>query len=191
MDAEGKARFSIGMKRVLTEAAPALTWGLGPGELTDMNLTKHADYAVRVLVRLAIQPGRKISIASIAKSEDISRNHLMKVSQNLARLGYIVGYRGKGGGIALAKPARTVNLGQLLEHVERTLQPAAKRVPGQPPEPGALLEQALEDGRAAFIESLASYTLADLVDDALGRRTPVVEFPVLPARGKRGRSQGA
>ncbi len=139
-----------------------------------MNLSKHADYAIRVLLHLAIQPGRKISIASIAESENISRNHLMKVSQNLARLGYIVGYRGKGGGIALAKPARGVNLGKLLQQVERNLRPLDGQEPDRPPESGKLLEQAIEDARARFVESLAHYTLADLVDDALGKRAPVV-----------------
>ncbi len=156
-----------------------------------MHLTKHADYAIRVLTQLAIQPGRKVSIASIAENENISRNHLMKVSQNLARLGYIVGYRGKGGGIALAKPARTVNLGQLLEHVERALQPTDNRVPGQTAENGKLLEQALEDGRAAFIESLAQFTLADLVDDALGRRPKVVELLSHPTLQEGARRPGA
>lgn len=156
-----------------------------------MHLTKHADYAIRVLTKLAIQPGRKVSIASIAENENISRNHLMKVSQNLARLGYIVGYRGKGGGIALAKPARTVNLGQLLEHVERALQPTDNRVPGQTAEDGKLLEQALEDGRAAFIESLAQFTLADLVDDALGRRPKVVELLSRPTLQEGARRPGA
>jgi Rrf2 family nitric oxide-sensitive transcriptional repressor len=139
-----------------------------------MNLSKHADYAIRVLLHLAIQPGRKISIASIAEEEDISRNHLMKVSQNLARLGYIVGYRGKGGGIALAKPARGVNLGNLLQQVERNLRPLDGVEPDRPPESGKLLEQAIEDARARFIESLSHYTLADLVEDALGNRAPVV-----------------
>jgi Rrf2 family nitric oxide-sensitive transcriptional repressor len=156
-----------------------------------MMLTKYADYSIRVLMYLGARPGRKIPITAVAEAYGISRNHLMKVSQNLARLGYIVGYRGKGGGIALAKPARTVNLGQLLEHVERSLRPAAKRVPGQPAERGALLKQALEDGRAAFIESLARYTLADLVDDALGRRAPVVEFPAPPAIREREGGRGA
>ena len=156
-----------------------------------MHLTKHADYAIRVLTQLAIQPGRKVSIATIAENENISRNHLMKVSQNLARLGYIVGYRGKGGGIALAKPARTVNLGQLLEHVERNLRPTDNRVPGQPAEDGKLLEQALEDGRAAFIESLAQFTLADLVDDALGRRQKVAELLSHPTLQEGVRRPGA
>ena len=140
-----------------------------------MKLSKHADYAIRVLLHLAIQPGKKISIASIAEFESISRNHLMKVSQHLARLGYIVGYRGKGGGIALAKPARGVNLGNLLQQVERNLRPLDGREPDQTPESGRLLEQAIEDARARFIESLSHYTLADLVQDALGNQAPVVE----------------
>ncbi len=139
-----------------------------------MNLSKHADYAIRVLLHLAIQPGRKMSIASIAEAEDISRNHLMKVSQHLARLGYIVGYRGKGGGIALAKPARGVNLGHLLQQFERNLRPLEGREPDRPAESGKLLEQAIEDARARFVESLSHYTLADLVEDALGKRAPVV-----------------
>jgi Rrf2 family nitric oxide-sensitive transcriptional repressor len=123
-----------------------------------MNLSKHADYAIRVLLHLAIQPGRKISIASIAEEEDISRNHLMKVSH----------------GIALAKPARGVNLGNLLQQVERNLRPLDGVEPDRPPESGKLLEQAIEDARARFIESLSHYTLADLVEDALGNRAPVV-----------------
>jgi Rrf2 family nitric oxide-sensitive transcriptional repressor len=139
-----------------------------------MNLSKHADYAIRVLLHLAIQPGRKISIASIAETENISRNHLMKVSQNLARLGYIVGYRGKGGGIALAKPARGVNLGNLLQQVERNLRPLEGQEPDRPAESGKLLEQAIEDARMRFVESLSHYTLADLVEDALGKRAAVV-----------------
>ncbi len=141
-----------------------------------MNLTKHSDYAIRILLHLAAQPGKKVSIASIAETDDISRNHLMKVSQNLARLGYIVGYRGKGGGIALAKPARSINLGTLLQQVERNFRPADGFEAGLPAQPGRLLEQAIEDARAACIESLASYTLADLVEDAAGKRAAVVEI---------------
>ncbi len=140
-----------------------------------MKLSKHADYAIRVLVHLAVQPGRKISVASIAEAENISCNHLIKVSQNLAHLGYIVGYRGKGGGTALAKPAGGVNLGRLIQQVERNLRPGDRLQPDRPAESGKLLEQALEDARARFIESLSRYTLADLVEDALGKRAPVAD----------------
>ena len=139
-----------------------------------MKLSKHADYAIRVLLHLAVQPGRKVSIANIAELENISRNHLTKVSQHLARLGYIVGYRGKGGGIALAKPAGGVNLGHLLQQVERNLGAVDGRQADRPAESGKLLEQALEDARTRFIESLSHYTLADLVEDTLAKRAPVV-----------------
>lgn len=134
-----------------------------------MILTKHTNIAVRVLLHLAIQPGRKVSIATIAQRYGISRNHLMKVSQNLARLGYIIGYRGRGGGIALARPARNINLGHLLQQVERSLRPADGMEAGVIAPRGRLFDQALEDARAAFIDSLSRLTLADLVDDHLGR----------------------
>ena len=45
----------------------------------------------------------------------------------------------------------------------------------RPAERGKLLEQALEDARTRFIESLSHYTLADLVEDALGKRAPVAD----------------
>ena len=100
-------------------------------------------------MHLAISPGRKVSIASIAETYDISRNHLMKLSQNLARLGYVVGYRGKGGGIALARPARNINLGHLVQQIERNLQPADGIVPGQPSQDMPLFDiaQPRQNGR--------------------------------------------
>jgi Rrf2 family nitric oxide-sensitive transcriptional repressor len=44
-----------------------------------MRLTAYTDYALRVLIRLALQPDRLTTIADIAKGYDISENHLMKV----------------------------------------------------------------------------------------------------------------
>jgi Rrf2 family nitric oxide-sensitive transcriptional repressor len=117
-----------------------------------------------------------VSIANIAEIYNISRNHLMKVSQNLARLGYVIGYRGKGGGIALARPARSINLGEMVEQIERNLQAAPGVVPGQPSQDLPLFNQATEYARAAYIDSLSKFTLADLVDDAQGKRPAVVEM---------------
>ena len=141
-----------------------------------MILTKHTSYSVRILMHLAISPGRRVSIASIAETYDISRNHLMKLSQNLARLGYVVGYRGKGGGIALARPARNINLGQLVQQIERNLWPADGIVPGQPSQDMSLFDQAAEYARAAYIETLSKFTLADLVDDAEGKQPTMVRM---------------
>lgn len=124
-----------------------------------MVLTKHAEYAIRLLTYLARRPGRKVAIATIAEHYDISRNHLMKVSQNLARQGYIIGYRGKGGGIALARPARSIDVGKLLQDVEPNVGPAVARGTTD----GAFA-RALEEAHEAFIASLSVYTLADLLN---------------------------
>ena len=64
----------------------------------DMQLTYYTDYSLRVLMYLAHQPRRRVSISEIAERYDISRNHLMKVVHNLSRGGFIKSHRGKGGG---------------------------------------------------------------------------------------------
>lgn len=128
-----------------------------------MLLTKYADYSIRVLMYLAERPGRKVPITAIAEAYGISRNHLMKVSQNLARHGYIIGYRGKGGGIALARPARNITLGQVLEKVEVSLQPRNAADDPRLNDYDRNFHAALEDARRAFVEKLSRYTLAEIV----------------------------
>lgn len=123
-----------------------------------MILTKYADYSIRVLIHLAKRPGKRVSIATIADEHDISRNHLMKVSQNLARHGYIIGYRGKGGGIMLARPARTINMGELLQDVERHLQDSGQNA-------GHALDAILNQATRAFVDTFSAYTLSDFLDD--------------------------
>lgn len=54
-----------------------------------MRLTAYTDYALRVLIRLALQPDCLTRIADIAKSYGISENHLMKVVHQLGVAGVI------------------------------------------------------------------------------------------------------
>ena len=48
-----------------------------------MHLTLHTDYALRVLMYLALRPDRRCTIEEIAGAYGISRNHLMKVLYRL------------------------------------------------------------------------------------------------------------
>jgi len=130
-----------------------------------MTLTKYADYSIRVLMYLGARPGRKIPIAAVAEAYGISRNHLMKVSQNLARHRFIVGYRGKGGGITLARPAGSIRLNEVLERVEPTLRHRASKSRPQLQPGDGRFHAALDTARAAFITALSQYSLADLIDD--------------------------
>ncbi|MFM2129776.1 MAG: hypothetical protein RL477_1322 [Pseudomonadota bacterium] len=137
-----------------------------------MILTKYADYSIRVLLYLGCHPGKKVPITEIAGAYGISRNHLMKVSQNLARHRFIIGYRGKGGGIALARPARNIMLGEVLALVEPNLRPL-ESTPSPGIHPGdRRFQEALGLARSAFLNSLSSCTLADLIVDTATGQPP-------------------
>ena len=71
-----------------------------------MRLTLHTDYALRVLIHVAIADGKLITISDIAESFDISKHHLMKVVSDLSQKGYLDTVRGRGGGIRLRRPPR-------------------------------------------------------------------------------------
>jgi hypothetical protein len=54
-----------------------------------MRLTLHTDYALRVLIFVAIADGKLITISDIAESFDISKQHLMKVVNDHSQKGYV------------------------------------------------------------------------------------------------------
>ena len=63
-----------------------------------MHLTLHTDYALRMLMFLALEPGSPRTIEDIATRYGISRNHLMKVAQTLVQAGFVESLGGRGGG---------------------------------------------------------------------------------------------
>ena len=75
-----------------------------------MHLSLFTDYALRVLMFAALK-GETFSLSEVADSYQISRNHLIKVVNHLAKLGYLETKRGRGGGIALGMPAADIRLG--------------------------------------------------------------------------------
>lgn len=83
-----------------------------------MRLTYHTDYALRMLVYLALNRGRPSRVADVAESYGISRNHLLKVALHLGRLGYLTTVRGRSGGIALARKPEEINLGDVVRQIE-------------------------------------------------------------------------
>ena len=83
-----------------------------------MRLTLYSDYALRVLMYVAVKEDGLATIDEIAKSYSISRNHLMKVVHQLGVAGYIETVRGRGGGLRLAKPVEAIGLGELVRYTE-------------------------------------------------------------------------
>jgi len=79
-----------------------------------MQLTRHTDFALRLLIHLATDPGERVQIADVAKMHGISRTHLMKVANHLSHLGFIETVRGRGGGIRLARDPAEINLADVV-----------------------------------------------------------------------------
>ena len=138
-----------------------------------MKLTKHTDYALRILMYTALQPeGRLLSIQEVTDAYDLSRNHVMKIVQKLGREGYLTTVRGKGGGFTLAKPAQAINLGELVRCMETTMKVVECDRPLCRLSPQCELKGVLAEAAAAFMAVLNRYTLADL----LGNRHDLIRL---------------
>lgn len=130
-----------------------------------MRLTHHADLALRVLMHLALTGEQRVTIQEISEAFGVSRNHLMKVAHELARLGYIESTRGSGGGIKLGHAPGDIVIGRVLRDVE----PDFGLVECFRPEnrciitPACALPRMLDEALRAFLDVLDTYTLADLV----------------------------
>lgn len=83
-----------------------------------MQITRYTDYALRVLIYLAVHNDGLCTIFDIANSYGISKNHLMKIVQDLNVKGYLLAIRGKKGGIKLNRSPAEINIGKLIREVE-------------------------------------------------------------------------
>lgn len=83
-----------------------------------MRLTSFTDYGLRALMRMASAPDRGFSTGELANEFGISRNHLIKIVQCLARGGIVTTRRGGGGGAVLARPPDEIRLGEVVRLLE-------------------------------------------------------------------------
>jgi Rrf2 family nitric oxide-sensitive transcriptional repressor len=131
-----------------------------------MRLTVYTDYALRLLMYLALKEDELVTIEEVAESYGISKNHLMKVTHQLGVGGYIETIRGRHGGLRLAKPAKEIGLGDVVRYTEpdfaivMCLEPVDSDCAILP---HCVLRRALERARDAFMRILDEYTLKDLV----------------------------
>lgn len=127
-----------------------------------MQLTRYTDYAVRVLLHVgAREKEQRSSIAEIAQVYGISRNHLMKVVQDLGQAGFLTTVRGRGGGLQLGRPAEEISIGAIVRHTETgfDLVDCTSCIVA----PACSLPRILNEATAAFLTVLDRYTLADVL----------------------------
>ncbi len=132
-----------------------------------MRLTVYTDYALRVLMYLALKEDRLATIAEIAARYSISRNHLMKVAHQLGVGGYVETVRGRKGGLRLAKPIAAIGVGEVVRYTEPDMAMVSCFEPLDEAcaiRPICVARRALTAARDAFLDVLDGYTLADLVE---------------------------
>jgi Rrf2 family protein len=91
-----------------------------------LKLTKADDYAVRAMIHLACLPdGRMAMRSEIAEAQGIPSSFMAKILRSLVRAGLLRSSRGVNGGFALARGAAEVNLLEIVEAIEGSLNVSA------------------------------------------------------------------
>lgn len=137
-----------------------------------MRLTSFTDFGLRMLMRMAGDPSRAVSSAELADELGLSRNHLAKIIQHLARAGLIKTRRGGGGGAVLARPATEIRLGQIIRLLEEG-QPLVECFGADGGscsiDARCRLKARLRSAEIAFLADLDQSTLADIALTTLAK----------------------
>lgn len=131
-----------------------------------MQLSLHADYALRVLVYLGTHPDRVVSTQEISSGYGISKNHLVRVIHTLAENGYVHIHTGRSGGVTLARETHLIRLGDVVRNAEPNLRLAEcfdKATNTCPIAPVCALKGMLNEALNSFLSTLNQYTVADIL----------------------------
>lgn len=134
-----------------------------------MRLTLHTDYALRMLMLLALEPEELHTIASVAQRYRISRNHLMKVAQTLIQAGFVESVRGRHGGLKLGMDPAAIRIGAVVRATEdgfAVVECFDRRRSTCVVAPACGLRKPLDEAVQAFLEVLDRSTLADVAQNS-------------------------
>jgi Rrf2 family protein len=84
-----------------------------------MQLTRAADYAVRVTIHLATLPeNQRALLPALARATGAPLSFLSKVLQGLCRAGFVASRRGHSGGFELLAAGRQASIRQIIEAID-------------------------------------------------------------------------
>ncbi len=135
----------------------------------EMQLSLHADYALRTLIYLGTHRERLVSTQEISDTYGISKFHLVRVVQTLSHHGYVTAQTGRGGGLTLAREPSAIRIGAVIRDAEPNLilvECFDRESNTCPIVPACSLKQMFSEALDAFLKSLDRHTLADILDPA-------------------------
>ena len=140
-------------------------------------LSSKAKYGLKAMVHLARREGEgTILIADIATTERIPRKFLDAILLELKLQGFLISKKGKGGGYALGRPAKSIAVGDIVRILDGPLAPvpcvsrtAYRRCDDCADEEACSVRAVMQDVRDAVAKILDNTNLAEL---ALRRAEP-------------------
>jgi Rrf2 family nitric oxide-sensitive transcriptional repressor len=140
-----------------------------------MRLSDYTDYTLRVLMYCAQHRDRLVTIAEMADVYGVSKNHLMKIVNDLARQGLLETTRGRGGGLRLMKVPADIRVGDVVRGAETDFRLVECFDPSSDTctlSPTCRLKGVLGSALKAYFAELDKVTLADICEpsDTLPKR---------------------
>ncbi|CFQ36402.1 transcriptional repressor NsrR [Yersinia aleksiciae] len=112
----------------------------------------------------SLPEGQMTNISQVTEVYGVSRNHMVKIINQLSRVGLVTAVRGKNGGIRLGKPAEQIRIGDVVRQLE-PLSLVNCSSDFCHITPACRLKQVLNQAVQSFLNELDNYTLADMVQD--------------------------
>ena len=164
-----------------------------------MRLSEYTDYTLRVLMYCARHRHRLVTIGELAEQHGLSKGHLMKVVNDLARQGLIETTRGRGGGLRLLKEPEAIRIGDVVRASEtdfRLVECFDAGTNACTLTPSCRLKHLFDAALRGYFQALDGATLADLIagaaasesgsDGPIARQRPAVTVTLpTPLRPRR------
>lgn len=134
-----------------------------------MRMSTKAQYAVRAMVNLNLHSeGEPVSLRDISLRESISLTYLEQLFVKLRRGQIVKSVRGPGGGYLLARPAKDIQVDEIIDSVEESLVPVScmDSKKGCACDDQCVTHNVWHGLGERIRQFLSSITLADLTDEA-------------------------
>ena len=124
-----------------------------------MRFTRQAELSIEFLVLCGRAPaGTSVTTRAAAEAIGTTKDHAAQIVSELIHHGFLVGSRGRGGGIRLARSANTINVGSVL----RLMQPGFHEHGTKDAASGSAFGMLLQAAMRSFVAAFDDFTIADL-----------------------------
>jgi Rrf2 family protein len=148
---------------------------------SSMQLTRAADYGVRVMIQLtALKGNGRVSLPELARATGAPESFLSKVLQSLARAGLISSRRGQLGGFHISQRGAAASMREVIEAVDGTICLNLCLIPGRSCSRKAYCpaHPVWIEAQQAMMQVLSRATIASLAAPAISR---AAQAPTKPA----------